>query len=751
MDGPVPLTSDSHSPVAVHLRDYLRVIRKRKWAALGVFVSVVAGTALSVLMHPLIYESTISILVEPSGPNVLSKAVEEVYVPIDVNLEYYNTQIEILQSQRILRDVFLRLHLQTHPEYSPKPPGMLKSWLAEMKTFARSFLASVVGGPPEQEDKLPESEVERRLVNAFKQHVTVKLVPNTRIIRVTVESTDPQLAADAANTLASVYITRSLEIKAGASEEAAKWFAVRVEELRRKVEQSERTLQEFASRHGLVNVDARRRLGTQKLGELNAQLVKAEGRRAEAEARFKGIASVFGAPSKLESSAEVLGSPLIQNLRSQEVQAAQKVAEFSERYGPKHPTMVQAASEMGEVQVRIKAEIRKIYASVRAEYEVAKTREGVIRNALNRQKANVIASGQHEVQFGILERQGESDRQIYDMFLKRLRETDIGTDIRTSNIYVADPAIVSLIPIKPRKKLSLFLATLVGLLGGIGLAFFLEYMDMTLKSPDDLARHLPGLPFLGFLPVFNEVRKTPGGVELAVHHAPASPYAEQMRSIRTNLTLSAADKPPTSILVTSSMQDEGKSVFAIGLATAVAQLGRHTVLIEADLRKPSLRQVFDLKTKAGLSHYLVGEAQLNQVMQPTMVPNLKVIPCGAVPPNPAELLQSDTMSQLLETFQKDEVYVVVDGPPILSVADPVILAHRTDGVVLIVQAGSTRIQVVHAAAKRVQDAKTKVLGIVLQRVKKRELASYYGDYDLYYHHAKRYQGQQPEKALSRRV
>src|SRR3989454_7441186 len=368
-----------------HLRDYIRIIRKRRWSILSVMVSTVFGTALYVLMQPPIYESTVSLLIEPTGPNVMSEAVEEVYAPIDVNFDYYKTQYELLKSYEIMRGTVTQLKLHTHPEYGPGLAG--------------------TQGPQ------PGTEAERVLVNAFRGHVKVSPVANSRLVRVTVESIDPKLAADAANTLASSYITRTLEMKSGAAQAATKWMTARMDELRQKVEVSERNLNEFASQHGLVNVGERRRLTTQKLGDLNAQLVQAETKRAEAEVRFKQIESILDNPQALESSTEVLSSGLIQALRNQEIQASQKAAEFSDKYGPKHPALIQARSELKEIQKRIQLEIKKIYSAVKGEYDVAVPREGVMRNAFNEQKTDVMASGQYEIQYDILEREAQRSEE----------------------------------------------------------------------------------------------------------------------------------------------------------------------------------------------------------------------------------------------------------------------------------------------------------------------------------------------------
>jgi len=712
----VPPASRQIPPVGeeIHLRDYIRIVRKRLWSILSVTVSTVFGTALYVLMQPPIYESTVSVLIEPTGPNVMSKAVEEVYAPIDVNFDYYKTQYELLKSYEIMRETVKQLKLNTHPEYGPGLAG--------------------AQGPQ------PGSEAERVLVNAFRGHVKVSPVANSRLVRVTVESIDPRLAADAANTIASSYITRTLEMKSGAAQAATKWMTARMDDLRQKVEVSERNLNEFAGQHGLVNVGERRRLTTQKLGDLNTQLVQAETKRAEAEARSKQIESILDNPQALESSTEVLSSGLIQALRNQEIQASQKAAELSDKYGPKHPALIKADSELKEIQKRIHLEIKKIYSAVKGEYDVAVAREGVMRNAFNEQKTDVMASGQYEIQYDILEREAQSNRQLYDMFLKRLKETSIATDIKMSNIYVADPAIVSLVPVRPQMMHALFIATFLGLLGGLGFGFFLDYMDSSLKSPEDIAQYLPGVAHLGFLPAFDyaERKSNPGEVDLATHEAPQSVFAENVRAIRTSIFLASADKPPASILVTSASEGEGKSSFALNLSIAIAQLGLPTVLIDGDLRKPRIHKVFALETTKGLSHYLVGETALEKIILPTKVPNLSIVPCGAVPPNPAELLQSDHMVNLLKHFATEGIHVVVDSSPVMAVTDPVIIGNRVDGVILVVWAGHTSRHAARQSIRLLGEGKTRLLGTILQRLDRRQMSIDYKSYYYPYSRSKYY-------------
>src|SRR5712692_4534080 len=258
-------------------------------------------------------------------------------------------------------------------------------------------------------------------------------------------------------------------------------------------------------------------------------------------------------------------------------------------------------------------------------------------------------------------------------------------------------------------------------------------MDSSLKSPEDITQDLPGVPHLGFLPAFDfaERKNYPGNVDLATHEMPQSVFAENVRAIRTSIFLAAADRPPTSILVTSPAESEGKSSFSVNLAIAIAQLGLPTVLIDGDLRKPRIHKVFDLKATKGLSHYLVGEIGLEKIILPTKVPNLSIVPCGAVPPNPAELLQSEHMVNLLKHFVAEGVHVVVDSSPVMAVTDPVIVGTRVDGVILVVWAGHTSRYSARMAIRLLSEAKTRLLGTVLQRLDRRQMSVDYRHYYSY--------------------
>ena len=658
---------------------------------------MLVGTAVNLKMQAPMYDSTVSILIEPKDPNIMSSKVEEVYAPSDMAIDYYKTQYEILRSHKIMRETAHRLKLNTYPEYR--------------------FVAAIH----------PESEAERALVKALRTHIKVSPVANSRIVNITVESIDPHLAADIANTLAAVYIAQDVEMKASATGEASQLITGPVEDLRQKVEASERALYEFASQHGLVNVDERRRLATQKLADLNAQMMTAQAKRVEAESRFKQSSDHT---KDNESSPEVLASVLIQNLRNEEIQAAQKVADAKEKYGIKHPAMGQALSDLKELQARIQSEIEKVYSALNAEYEVALARENAIKKAMAQQTAAVLAMGQPEMDYGILMREVESNKQLYNLFLKRMKETAIGTNIHTSNIFVADPAIVSMVPARPKMLQAMALAGLLGLVGGFCVAFFLEQLNTTLRSPPDIAQYLPGVPYLGFLPALDAKHK----IDLTTSESPHSLFAENVRSIRTNLILSSPTESPRSILITSPRANEGKSMFSVNLAIALAQLGHETVLIDADFRKPRLHKVFNLEVGYGLSEYLASGEGLEDIIKQTPIAKLRFIPCGTIPANPVELLQSAPMANLLNSLKQDDGYVIVDSSPLIGLSDPVVLATMVDGVVLVVWAGHTGRHEAALAARQLIEGKSRVLGTVLQAVDSREMSLYYSHYYPCYHY-----------------
>ena len=729
------------------LGEHLFVIRRYVWIILCLAVGGAAIAGGWSLMRTPLYEATASVVIDREGPGLFDRDRESLY---DSSPEYLQTHFELLKSHEVLRRTADLLKLWEQPEYQ------VKSRFARLIDELRQRVYEMFGGDgslTSAHDKATEEDgAQHSELGQFRRHILVSPVRGSRVVHITVQSHDARFAAKAANTLAAVYIDNVMELKAGTKEKASKWFSTHLEELRRKVEESEYNLYSYRSKYGLMDAHERQMVATQQFSELNSEMVKAEMKRADALARYQQIASLIHhqAPHKNETAiregdeaaglaeaTEILHSPLIQVLRTEEIKASARAAELADKYGPLHPKMMHARSELDDLRQRIQKEMQKIYSSIKHEYETIVARVKMIREAVERHKEEKMKLEQHEVEHAILDREAQSNRQLYDTFLRQMKETNLTSGMLMSNIYLADPAVASTAPVQPRMKLNILLGLIAGLLGGIGLAFMMDYRDHSFKSSDEIERYLPSLPLLGVVPIqLNGSRKLLGIITLHSNgHGGWHPTlltdgngsgpmmdpwisAESYRTIRTNILLPSTARPFMSLLITSPGEREGKTTLAVNLAFAMVQLeGLRIVLINADLRKPSSRRFFGEQAEAsrGLAHYLMSQATVADILNPTHIPNLFVIPPGMVPPNSSELLHSKRMSDLLTQLTESGFQVIVDAPPVLPVADALILSTQTEGVVLVISERETDRDACRVAINRITGCGGKLLGVILQK------------------------------------
>jgi capsular exopolysaccharide synthesis family protein len=591
----------------------------------------------------------------------------------------------------------------------------------------------------DSQDAEPETGQTRKidgcLLKAFEQQIEVKPVRGTRLAHISVESSDPELGAKAANAVAMAYIDGRLAMSAKAREKSAEWYSNQLDRLRKKVEEAEYQLYAYRIKHGLVDSHDGQRDVAQKFVELNTELVRAEMKAAETQTRYQHISSVMshedkGAPmdwSLIDSSSEVLSSTLIQALRAQEIKASGAIAELMDKYGPLHPKLAHAKSELADLRQRIREEVEKVYGSLKHEHEVAQARVRVIKEAVNRQKQEKTKLEQNEIEYGILDREAKSTKQLYEMFLKQMKDKELSPEASDTPVYLADAASPPARPVKPRKHLNILLGMLAGLMSGVGLAVFLESKDNRLKSTEDVERHLPMLPVLTVVPWMAKhhvghvrIVETNGGREAA----------ESFRALRTTLLLAAERDRPQSILVTSAGEGEGKTTVAANLAATLAQLEHvRVILINADLRRPESHPLFEVAaangSAPGLSQYLAGQAQIDEIIYPSPIPNLLVVPQGRIPSNPSELIHSQAMTKLLKRCHTEGWHVIVDSPPVLPVAEALILATMVQGVLLIVSARETSREASLSALHRLTNNGAKVLGLVIQKAPPRKVPYYF--------------------------
>jgi capsular exopolysaccharide synthesis family protein len=685
-----------------------------------------------------IYEASTRLVIEKENPKVVS--IQEVMAVDASGTDYYQTQYKIIESRAVAREVLRRLSSAEIETLFPEPKD---GFILNVKQTICAWISSIRSLLKTEDDITREragevSEANER-VSAFIHKMKVSPISNSRLVDVGFEAEAPVLAAKVVNTIAAAYIDKNLETKLAAVQNAVKWLHNRIEEERNKVEKAEHALLRYKEGQGIITdfTSDTEKITAQKLAEMNTQVVEGASKRVEAGTRYKQAAALANSPDMLGSISEVLENELIQNIKSMEVALYKRMSELSKKYGQKHPRMLAIESEIKTLQDRKTQEVNRVISSLRNEYEVALAREESLKAALAKQKKESLDLNQKAIQYGVLQREAESARHMYDLLIKRFKETTLTEDMKTGNIRVIDRAEVSKNPVKPRKRRNLLLAVIVGLLTGTGLAFFFEYLDNTIKIPEDVKRHLK-IPYLGPVPLFEPASKgNPGGdmnQELVTHHDPKSTASESYRGIRTNILFSAAESAPQVILITSAGPREGKTTTTLNLGITMAQAGSKVLLLDCDMRRPKLHKAFSLAKDRGISNLLVGGKAQDGALRHTPVPNLDVIPCGPIPPNPSEMLGSKRMSDLLHRLRKEYAHILIDSPPSTAVTDSAVLSKSVDGVVLVIRAGDTAREMVKNGIGQFEAVGAHILGAILNGVDiGRDKYYYYYQYYHYYY------------------
>ena len=722
----------------VDLRDYLRAIIKRRWTVITVFAATVITVTIYAFTATPVYEATTRLIIDKENPNVVS--IQEVMSVDASGSDYYQTQYKIIESRTVAREVIKRLHLDESEEFFPNPKNNFVSNLKRsiMETVA-SWIDSIVfllNTDSKSKSQVPEGyEEESELVSDFIDMTEVRPIRNSRLVDIKFQAKDPVLAARIVNEIARVYMDKNLETKLRAVQDAVKWLHKRIEEEREKVGKAEEALLRYKERYNIITdfSSDTEKITAQKLAQLNDQVVEAESKRVEAETRYKQAKAMRGMPDMLDSIPEVLKSEIVREIKKIEVELYKRMSELSKKYGRKHPQMVAVESELNTIQKRKRREVNKIINSLRNEYKVALAKEKSLKSALVKQKKESLGLNQKAIRYGVLKREAESARQMYELLIKRFKETTLTEDMKTGNIRVMDRAEVPKHAFKPRKKLNILLAMIVSLITGVGLAFFFEYLDNTIKLPEDIKKHL-NIPYLGPVPAIakGENPHAEGRVDLVTLHSPKSMASEAYRGIRTSILFSSSQSVPQVILVSSAGPQEGKTVTATNLAITMAQSGSKVIVIDCDLRRPKIHKIFDFTRDEGVTNLLVGKKNISGVVVNTGIKNLDIIPCGPIPPNPSEILGSGRMTNLIGILRRNYTRILIDSPPVTAVTDAVVLSKFVDGVVLVVRANYMAREIIKNGLNQLQSVGASVLGVVLNCVDMSR-GGYYSQYYSYYY------------------
>ncbi len=701
--------------------EYWRTVRKFKWAilAFALVVTLVAGVVAFVSTP--IYEAKTTVLIETNKQKVVT--IEDVYGGVGATREYFQTQVEIIKSREVALKTIAELKLYDNPDFDPRAPKKGVAALIDQLGFATHEL------PPEwTEETLSEAAL-----GSFMANLTIEPIRLSQLVIIKFTSPDAALSARVSNAVAKTYIENDLDARYQMTRTASAWLQERLSGLKSKLDASEQVLQGYREKQGIVNIKEAAQSGArQEIEQIQSRLIEAQTRRAEIEATHRIIAQAATAGA-LASQPAVLNSGQVADAKRQATEGARKLAEVSQRYGKEHPKFLQAESEAKAADENLQRQIDLVVAGINHEYERARGTEKMLQGALASARSSVQNINRKEFELGVYEREVDSNRQMYEMFMKRVKETNVAGDLQTAVARVVDPAAVPKAPIKPKKALIVAVALFMGLLVGVMLALLMEVLDNTLKNTEDVETRLKQ-PMLTVLPLLSKkdaLRQASGHLVL---DSPNSLYSEAIRTARTGVLLSSVDVTARVLLVTSSVPGEGKTTFASNLALAHA-FTQKTLLIDADLRRPSIARAHGLDTNApGLSEMVAGTAKGSDCLQHVKDSNLMVMSSGAIPPNPLELLHSQRFSQALEALSRNFEMIIIDSPPVELVSDALVLASHASGIIFVTKAQSTPLPMVRKALQHLRRADGHVLGIVLNALDFKKAEKYYGEYSGYGKH-----------------
>jgi|Deesub1362B_J571_1020462.scaffolds.fasta_scaffold00010_131 capsular exopolysaccharide synthesis family protein len=704
----------------VHLRDYFNVIMRRKWIVAVFFISVVITVTLITFMTEPVYKSTVTIKIDKEPPKVL--AFEDVYQIERIDADYYETQYKILSSRNIAKRVIKKLHLDRHKEFIGDGKGFsLSSILSSMIGFLKS-------GKGKVSTPIYEDGVRTDLIDAFLERVEVQPVKKSQLVRVSFKSHDPDLAKKVANTIADTYIEFNLDSKVEATKQARQWLEKQIEVIRAKVEESEEKLNKYASLNEVIFLDEtkdRESILTQRLSEISTALSEATNIRIQKESIYREI------KASGDNSPYILDNPLIQDLKKKYVSLESEYYELLKIYKPEYTKMKALKNQMIAISKRIDLEKTRIIKAIESDYKTALRREKYLKKLFEKTKKELLDFQNKMVQYQILKREVDTNRQLYNNMLQRLKEVGVSATMTATNIQIIDRAEYPEAPFKPKKSLNIMLSILVGLFGGVGLAFFVEYFDNSVKDLQDVEKRI-NLPSLGVIPHFKDFDST--GNELVTLSDSANPLSEAFRSIGTFIMLSSASKPPKTILITSPGSGDGKTTVVCNTAASLIKSLKRGIVIDADLRKPMLNQKFGITNEVGLSTFLSGNIEFNEgLIKKTNIQGLDIITSGPIPPNPSELLGSARMRDLLDALYTLYDFVLIDSAPVLGMTDSLYLSNFTEGVIIVIKAGKTSRDALKETKRLLNKINAKILGVVLNDLKEQDMKyGYYYYYSSYY-------------------
>jgi succinoglycan biosynthesis transport protein ExoP len=743
------------------IRDYLFVVLKRKWLILSLVLVVTSLVTIQAFRAPSIYAGETTIRIEQKPPNVLQ--TKEIVISGQSDPNFWGTQLKLLENPALARQVVLTLDLQHNSSFfGGQTQGGVFSSLRRIFSKAKKVNESpavssgltVVGesevtGGSLTAEQLAELEPYEDAIIAGEM---VEPVPQTNLVRIKFVHSDPELAQKVSNTLAEVFVNNNLERSTMGSNKAEDLLAREIANLQTKIKHEQEAQFNYAKEKNLPLVnDTAGNLEATRLATLSGQLLQAENERKNLQAQLEAARKErdpFSVP-------DVNSSARVEKLRDRISALKETRDALLVTYTPEWPAVKRIDAQLKGLEAELEKAPSEIVTSIQRKYEAAVSRENLLRRSYEQQKGTTTQQTRDQIDLLAMSQELETNRQILNTLLQRQREFQVTNGDRSNEVSIATYSRLPREPIGPQRFRNIFIAFLLSLVAGIGLAFLLDFLDDTVKSVDDVDRYLH-LPALALIPSSRDRGRLIGVVGAPAGQGPAdttalamvtdarSPIAESYRHLRTSLLLSSAGQPPKTILVTSSQPSEGKTTTAINTAFMLAQTGAEVLIIDCDLRRPRLHAHFGVPNTRGLTNWLSGETDIESLMQSyPQQSNLKFLTSGPVPPNPAELLGSDEMRKLLSVLTERFAHVVIDSPPAISFTDASILSTMVDGVVLVVHGGRSSRAVVRRAKQQLLDVGAHIFGVVLNNVKV-ETQDYY--YSGYYSASDYAEGENPQDA-----
>jgi len=701
----------------IDIRFYWNIVWREKWGIIGLAAIVGVLALVIVLNITPVYRATATLLIEAKQANIVS--IEEVYGIDSTQREYFGTQFEILNSRALAESVIKTLGLDTHSEFDPRQRKPLFD--------ARRFLPFLPAPKP-----LSEAQVWQAVVDKFQSQLSVQPVRNTQLVKLAFESTDANLTFSIANALGEAYIDNHLESRLALTQKAADWLTGRLGGMRQDLETAEQALQSYRERENLIDVSGVATLTAQEIDENQQRLAAARNRATEFKSQYEAVGSTTGSyDERWETLPGVLQDSLTQRLKESEEEASQELSELSQRYGPKHPNRIAAGSNFDEAREVYRRQVRKVVSGFEKAYGQALADQRQLEQELESSKSEIQGINRKRFELLQLEREVQTNRQLYDLFFTRFKETNTA-DFAAANARFVDQAVLPFSPVKPRKAIILLLSILLAGVVGVLLAFLRDMLDNTVKSPGEVESKL-NQPVIGVLPKVKASKNPNLVMSEAVLNDEERTFAEAVRSARTSVALSGIDKPLKRLIVTSSVLGEGKTTMSMNLAFAFGQMEK-VVLVDADMRRPSVAGNCQMEHRSpGLSNIMAGTEELEDCIY--QYKGIDVIPAGIVPPNPLELLSSKRFEELLKTLADKYDRVIIDSAPTQAVSDSLLLSSHADGVLYVVKSDSTTTHIAEDGLQRLTRVNAHILGVVLNQFDATHAAKYggygKGHYDYY--------------------